>query len=55
LGSAVKTASILNIDNRIMYRVGTAALKCDLLPEATVVMGIPISAKGKNIYFDRLK
>jgi len=53
LGSAVKTASILNVDNRIMYRVGTAALKLNLLPEATVVMGIPVSAKGKNIYFDR--
>jgi uncharacterized ferredoxin-like protein len=53
LGSAVKTASILNVDNRVMYRVGTAALKLNLLPEATVVMGIPVSAKGKNIYFDR--
>jgi len=53
LGSAVKTASVLNVDNRIMYRVGTAALKLKLLPEATVIMGIPISAKGKNIYFDR--
>jgi uncharacterized ferredoxin-like protein len=53
LGSAVKIASILNIDNRIMYRVGTAAIRLKLLPEATVIMGIPISAKGKNIYFDR--
>jgi uncharacterized ferredoxin-like protein len=53
LGSAVKIASELNVDNRIMYRVGTAALKLKLLPEATVIMGIPISAKGKNIYFDR--
>jgi len=53
LGSAVKTASLLNVDNRVMYRVGTAALKLNLLPEATVVMGIPVSAKGKNIYFDR--
>jgi len=53
LGSAVKTASMLNIDNRIMYRVGTAALKLKLMPEATVAMGIPVSAKGKNIYFDR--
>jgi uncharacterized ferredoxin-like protein len=53
LGSAAKTASILNVDNRIMYRVGTAALKLKLLPQATVIMGIPISAKGKNIYFDR--
>jgi uncharacterized ferredoxin-like protein len=49
----VKTASMLNVDNRVMYRVGTAALKLNLLPEATVVMGIPVSAKGKSIYFDR--
>ncbi|MDH5689955.1 MAG: DUF2148 domain-containing protein, partial [Candidatus Bathyarchaeota archaeon] len=55
LGSAVKIASMLNIDNRVMYRVGTAALKLNLLPEATVIMGIPVSAKGKNIYFDRSK
>jgi uncharacterized ferredoxin-like protein len=53
LGSAVKIASILNVDNRIMYRIGTAALRLGMLPEATVAMGIPISAKGKNIYFDR--
>jgi uncharacterized ferredoxin-like protein len=53
LGSAAKTASILNVDNRIMYRVGSAALKLKLMPEATVIMGIPVSAKGKNIYFDR--
>lgn len=53
LGSAVKIASLLNVDNRIMYRIGTAALKLNLMPEATVVMGIPLSAKGKNIYFDR--
>lgn len=53
LGSAVKIAGILNVDNRIMYRVGTAALRLSLLPEATVIMGIPMSAKGKNIYFDR--
>jgi uncharacterized ferredoxin-like protein len=53
LGSAGKTASMLNVDNRIMYRVGTAALKLKMLPEATAAMGIPISAKGKSIYFDR--
>nr|NIR13499.1 ferredoxin domain-containing protein [Desulfobacterales bacterium] len=23
------------------------------MPEASVIMGIPVSAKGKNIYFDR--
>jgi uncharacterized ferredoxin-like protein len=52
-GSAVKTASTLNVDNRIMYRVGTAAKRLKLLPEASVIMGIPISAKGKSVYFDR--
>ncbi len=53
LGSAAKTASTLNVDNRIMYRIGTAAKRLGMLPEATVIMGIPLSAKGKNIYFDR--
>jgi uncharacterized ferredoxin-like protein len=53
LGSAAKTASTLNADNRIMYRVGTAAKRLNLLPEASIIMGIPISAKGKSIYFDR--
>jgi len=53
LGSAAKTASLLNVDNRIMYRVGTAAKRLKLLPRASVIMGIPISAKGKSIYFDR--
>ncbi len=52
LGSAVKTASILNVDNRIMYRIGVAAKKMGLI-EGEVVVGIPISASGKNIYFDR--
>ena len=53
LGSAVKTASVLNVDNRIMYRVGAAAVRLRMLPEATVIMGIPVSAKGKSIYYDR--
>jgi len=53
LGSAAKTAGDLNVDNRIMYRVGTAAVRLNMLPEASVVMGIPLSAKGKSIYYDR--
>jgi len=52
LGSAVKIASLLNIDNRIMYRIGVAARKMGLI-EGDVVCGIPLSATGKNIYFDR--
>jgi uncharacterized ferredoxin-like protein len=52
LGSAVKTASLLNVDNRIMYRAGVVAREMGLI-DADVVMGIPISATGKSIYFDR--
>lgn len=52
LGSAVKTASLLNVDNRIMYRVGAAARTIGMI-EGEVVVGIPISATSKNIYFDR--
>jgi uncharacterized ferredoxin-like protein len=53
LGSAAKTAGNLNVDNRIMYRAGTAAKRLGYLPTSNVVMGIPISAYGKSIYFDR--
>ncbi|NLC77826.1 MAG: hypothetical protein GX750_09445 [Clostridia bacterium] len=52
LGSAAKTASILNADNRIMYRVGVAARQLNLI-EGELVVGIPLSATGKSIYFDR--
>lgn len=52
LGSAVKTASALNADNRIMYRIGAVA-RAEGLVDWDVVMGIPLSATGKNIYFDR--
>ena len=53
LGSAAKMASDLNVDNRIMYRAGTAAKTLGYLSGSSVVMGIPISASGKSIYFDR--
>ena len=52
LGSAVKMASDLNIDNRLMYTIGVAAKDLELL-DADVIVGIPISLTGKNMYFDR--
>lgn len=52
LGSAVKMAQILNVDNRIMYRIGVVAREMGLI-DADFVMGIPLAATGKNIYFDR--
>ncbi len=52
LGSAVKTAAMLNVDNRIMYRIGVVARDMGLV-DWDYVMGIPLSGTGKNIYFDR--
>jgi len=52
LGSAVKTAGLLNADNRIMYRAGAVAREIGLI-DADYVMAIPLSATGKSIYFDR--
>jgi uncharacterized ferredoxin-like protein len=52
LGSAVKTASIHNVDNRIMYRIG-AVVRDMKLVDWEFVMGIPLSVSGKSIYFDR--
>jgi uncharacterized ferredoxin-like protein len=53
LGSAAKTASIHNVDNRIMYSAGATALALGLLEGCTVAYGIPLSASGKSIFFDR--
>ncbi len=52
LSSAVKTASMLNVDNRIQQRVGAAARELGYI-KAEVAMGTPVSISGKNIYFDR--
>lgn len=52
LGSAVKTAGLLNVDNRIMYRAGVVAREMNIV-DWDVVMGIPLSVSGKSIFFDR--
>lgn len=55
LGSAAKTASIHNADNRVMYSAGVGALELGLMGNGcTVAYGIPLSATGKNIFFDRI-
>jgi uncharacterized ferredoxin-like protein len=51
VGSAVKTASIHNVDNRVMYTAGLAAQKLGMLKECSVVYGIPLKASGMNLYF----
>lgn len=52
LGSAVKTASIHNVDNRIMYRIGVVARKLGMI-KADTVIGVPLTATGKSPFFDR--
>ena len=52
VGSAVKTASVHNVDNRIMFSLGVVALKLGRLKGCSVAYGIPLKASGKNIFFD---
>ena len=53
IGSAVKTASIHNVDNRILFSAGGVALSLHLLPGCTLAYAIPLSVSAKNIFFDR--
>ena len=52
LGSAAKVASDMNVDNRIMYRIGVAAKRLGI-SKSQIIHGIALSATGKNIFFDR--
>ncbi|MDR1821979.1 MAG: DUF2148 domain-containing protein [Oscillospiraceae bacterium] len=53
LGAAVAQAADLRIDNRIMFTIGKAAARLGLLGEYKMIMGIPLSSRGKNVFFDR--
>ena len=46
LGSAVKTAGMLNVDSRIMYRVGAAVKRMGLV-DWEFVIGVPLSVTGR--------
>lgn len=52
LGSAAKMASELNVDSRIMYRAGVSACRLKI-GKSKFFHGIPLSATGKSIFFDR--
>lgn len=55
VGSAVGTAALFHIDNRIMYSVGKTALELGLFKkDVKIALGVPLSASGKNIFFDRV-
>jgi uncharacterized ferredoxin-like protein len=54
VGSAVSVAAARHIDNRVWFSAGRAALEAGLFPPGvTVAWGIPLSATGKNPFFDR--
>lgn len=54
VGSAVEVAGRFHVDNRIMYTVGYTVIKHDMLEEKVrMALGIPLSATGKNPFFDR--
>jgi uncharacterized ferredoxin-like protein len=53
LGSAVSLVADHRIDNRIMFTIGQAAARLGLLDEYKLIMGIPLSASGKSVFYDR--
>ena len=53
LGFAAGAAMDHRADFRIFHSAGIAAKALGLLPEAFMIVGIPISAHGKDIYHDR--
>lgn len=53
LGSAATVASRFHADNRLMYSIGKAAIELGLLGKCVMAIGIPLSATGKNPFFDR--
>jgi len=54
VGSALSVAGRNHVDNRVMFTIGKAALRLNLLDnEVKIAFGIPLSVKGKNIYFDK--
>ncbi len=54
VGSAAAYAARRHIDNRIMFTAGKAAIELGCFPKPVeVAYGIPLSATGKNPFFDR--
>ena len=52
LSSACSVAARLHVDNRMMFTIGGPARKLGWM-ESQVIIGVPLSCSGKNIYFDR--
>jgi uncharacterized ferredoxin-like protein len=52
LSSACAVAARFHVDNRMMYTIGGPARKLGWMA-SQIMIGIPLSCTGKNIYFDR--
>ncbi|MDW7733197.1 MAG: DUF2148 domain-containing protein [Methanolobus sp.] len=52
VGCAAAKAKDLCVDNRILYSAGAAACYFGMF-DVDVAMALPLSIKGKNIFFDR--
>jgi len=52
LSSASSVAARFHVDNRMMYTSGGPARNLGWM-ESQIIIGIPLSCSGKNIYFDR--
>ncbi|MFA5105079.1 MAG: DUF2148 domain-containing protein [Candidatus Margulisiibacteriota bacterium] len=54
IGSAVSIAADRRIDNRVMWTIGMAAKNLGIFgKEVKQILGIPLSATGKSVFFDR--
>lgn len=56
IGAGVAASKLAgkHIDNRMMYSVGTAALRLGWFDrDVTMALGFPLASGGKNPYFDR--
>lgn len=52
--SAAAMANSFHTDNRVMYSIGRACLDLNMLSQTVrQALGIPLSATGKNPFFDR--
>jgi len=52
LCSAASVADRFHVDNRMMYTIGGPARELGWM-KSQIIIGIPLSCSGKNIYFDR--
>ncbi len=52
LSSACSVAARFHVDNRMMYTMGAAARELGWM-DSQIIIGIPLSCSGKNIFFDR--